>query len=482
MGFYDCDGNAANGCESTTQSACNPGDQQACYNGPPGTEDVGICHGGMRTCNISGDGYGPCLGQFLPLVETGSDGLDHDCNGAPNDIGDKDGDGWTMCNGDCCDEPGSCGGTPAAINPGAFEVPNNGVDDDCDGMVDNPLAACDGGLASNSSNPVDYAKAIDLCAATTESPPIAQKKWGVISGNFFRANGSGTPATASRSIRTTFGSNVPPQHGSSFAILSTGAAAAQAAPSNSNPGWINPQTTGGDMGTSSAVPSDWLSANGNNFPNAPGCPQPQGGTTAHDPIMLKLRVRVPTNAHSFTVKSFFYSSEYPEWVCSAFNDFFLTLLDSSFVPGMGQSANPADKNLAFYDPPPAGPPFYPVGVNLAFGNTAHFTQCKNGATGCGGGSVPGNTNTCQSTSMLSGTGFDISYPGPKFADDPGYCGSSNLLGGGTGWLTTGGNVVPGETIELRFVIWDTGDQWYDSDVLLDDFEWGLTPTVPGTHN
>jgi hypothetical protein len=190
---------------------------------------------------------------------------------------------------------------------------------------------------------------------------------------------------------------------------------------------------------------------------------------------------VPTNVQSFNVSTFFYSSEYPEWVCSAFNDFFLTLLDSTFVPGMGQTPNPADKNLAFYDPAPAGPPYYPVGVNLAFGNTGLFSVCKNGPTGCGGGAVPGNTNTCAGTTQLNGTGMDIANPGPKFAGDPGFCGTNNLLGGGTGWLTTSGNVKPGETIEIRFDIWDTGDQWYDSLVLLDNFQWSLTPATPGTH-
>ena len=64
-------------------------------------------------------------------------------------------------------------------------------------------------------------------------------------------------------------------------------------------------------------------------------------------------------SNSFSLSSYFFSAEYPEWVCSPFNDFFVILLDSSFS---GNPPNPADKNLAFYDPAPAGPPFYPVGV------------------------------------------------------------------------------------------------------------------------
>ena len=482
--FADCNLVVADGCEQNVLQdgpcVCAPGATQSCYQGAPGTEGVGPCVGGTETCNADGLGWGPCLGQVLPVAEVCANNVDEDCNGAADDISDQDGDGWTICNGDCCDTTLDCT-SPELVNPGAFDVGGNALDDDCDGQIDNGVLSCDGGLASNSGVALDYAKAIDLCATTVENPPIAQKKWGVISANLFRANGAGTPAANSRAIRQGFGGNVGPLNGARIAVLSTGRAAAQAAPNNTNPAWAAFQG-GQDMGTTSPVPADWLAANNNNFPNAPGCPDPQGGTTAHDPVMLKVRVRVPTNAKSFNVSSYFYSSEYPEWVCSAFNDFFLTLLDSQFVPGPGESPNPADKNLAFYDPPPVGGSVYPVGVNLAFGNTGLFNQCKNGPTGCGGGAVPGNTNSCVATTGLTGTGFDIANPPSQFAGDPGWCGTSNLAGGGTGWLTTSGNVKPGETIEVRFVIWDTGDQWYDSVVLLDNFVWSLTAAQPGTHN
>lgn len=477
--FFNCDGMVANGCESATACTCNPGEVQACYSGPPGTETHAPCGVGMRTCNATGNAWGPCLGQTLPEVELCSDGIDQDCNGTADDIMDKDGDGWTICNGDCCDEPGNCGNTPNLINPGAFEVASNMVDDDCDGTIDNPLAACDMGLASNSSTGLDYAKAIELCQTTTENPPIDQRKWGVISAVFSKADGNGTPNAGQRSIRAGFGPNVMPQAGARFAVLSSGVAAAATAPNNTSPNYVAPQF-GQDFISSSPVPSDWLAANGNSLPNAPGCPAPTD-TTARDPIMLKVRVRVPTNAQSFSVKSNFYSAEYPEWVCSPFNDFYLTLLDSTFVPGAGQSPNPADKNLAFYDPPPAGAPFYPVGVNLAFGNTGLFSQCKSGQTGCSGQSIGqgvlGNC-TCVATTRIVGTGFDIvTPPGPGQG-----CGTNNLSGGATDWLTTNGNVKPGEKIDLRFVIWDTSDGNLDSTVLIDQFQWSLQSSTPGTHN
>ena len=469
-GWDDCNLDLKDGCEHDLAAGackCKPGATKACYNGRANTLNVGICKGGTSTCDSSGIKWGKCAGEVLPLPEVCGDNVDDDCSGKLDDPPDIDGDGWNYCQGDCCDEVTLTCSSPKLVNPGAFEIGGNNTDDDCDGKVDNVLGACDAALASNSAVAADYAKAIDICQTTADVVPLPQKKWGLISASFFLANGAGTPNASSRSIRGGYGSGVKPFTGSSLAVLSSGTAAAQKAPYNTNPNWASFQP-GSSMGTTSAAPSDWLAANGNKFPNAPGCPAPATGNV-NDPVMLKLRIRVPTNAKSFAVSSFFYSAEFPDYVCSPFNDFFLELLDSTFVPAAMQQPNPTDKNLAVYI---NGNKTYPVGVNLAFGNTGLFTQCINGPTGCTPGSVPGTINTCKNTTQLAGTGFDI------INDD---CQPGDMLGGGTGWLTTDGNVVPGETMEIRFVIWDTSDHFWDSLVLLDNFQWSVDVAVPGTH-
>jgi hypothetical protein len=145
------------------------------------------------------------------------------------------------------------------------------------------------------------------------------------------------------------------------------------------------------------------------------------------------------------------------------------LLDSTYT---GAPANPTDKNLAFYDPPPAGGAVVPVGVNLAWLNNGLFRQCKNGRMGCATGQNKQIT-TCTSQSQLNNNGF---------GDVLTYCdqGTSNFLGGGTGYLQSSGNVKPGETIEIRFAIWDTSDHVWDSTVVLDNWVWNINPAQPGT--
>ena len=426
------------------------------------TEGVGPCHGGHQTCTAAGQ-WGNCDGEVIPVGETCGDGLDNNCNGMVDENEDRDGDGFSTCDGDCCDST-ECS-TPGLANPGAFDAPGNSVDDDCDGMVDNTALLCDQGLMSNSTSGKDFAKAIDICQEAT----MADKKWGVIDASLTLLNGMDTPEAVSHAIRPKFGPNALPRGGVNMAVLSTGHAAAMG---DTNPNYYTFVSYNGSK--SSPFPSDFVGAHGGKLPNAPGCPAPRSGTTANDPVMLTLKVRVPTNAHSFSLKTNFYSAEYPEYVCSPFNDFFVILLDSAYT---GNPANPMDKNLAFYTPP-GTQNNYPVGVNLAYGNTGLFTQCINGQTGCDGGdilggtpAVIGNITTCAGTGDLMGTGFDVGSD---------RCADGQMEGGATGWLTTTGNVNPGEIITLRIAIWDTSDRNYDSLALVDGFTWSVDSTQPGT--
>ena len=453
LGLIAACGPSANRNGQCTDSAncdmgpCNPGDSRTCYTGHSGTEGVGPCVGGNQTCAAGGN-WGDCVGQVVPQPEACGDHIDNNCNGMIDEDVDQDGDGYTTCGGDCCDST-ECS-DPASVNPGAVEVPGDGVDNDCDGMIDNAAALCDTGLNAASADAMDFAKAIDLCQTTT----MADKKWGVISAKYSKTDGTGSPTAYQHALPTGYGTGVMPKGGHSLAILATGKADA---------------TTDAESDTESATntapfPADFFQANGNKLPNAPNC-LPATDTSAHDPIMVTLQIRVPTNAKSFTLDTNFYSSEFPEYVCTPFNDFFVILLDSAYN---GSPPNPTDKNLAFYSPD-MGTTKYPVGVNLA--GTGLFTQCVNGKTGCaelGNGMI----TSCTGTGDLQGTSFAT----PK----SGECDANSLEGGATGWLETSGNVNPGEIITLRIAIWNTSDGAYQSLALVDNFQWSAEASSPGT--
>jgi hypothetical protein len=72
----DCDGQVDPGC------ACPPGSSLSCYTGPAGTIGVAVCHGGNRTCLPDGSGYSlECFGEVTPIVEICGNGVDDDCDG-----------------------------------------------------------------------------------------------------------------------------------------------------------------------------------------------------------------------------------------------------------------------------------------------------------------------------------------------------------------------------------------------------------------
>ena len=59
--------------------ACTPGDFISCYTGPAGTLGVGRCKAGTRTCGPSAT-WGTCAGLVLPQPEI-ANGIDDDCDG-----------------------------------------------------------------------------------------------------------------------------------------------------------------------------------------------------------------------------------------------------------------------------------------------------------------------------------------------------------------------------------------------------------------
>src|SRR5262249_23674010 len=145
---------------------------------------------------------------------------------------------------------------------------------------------------------------------------------------------------------------------------------------------------------------------------------------------LRARIRVPTNARGFSYQFKFYSAEFPEYLCNKYNDFFVALLSSSWTPDPKamppQMPLPADGNIAL------DAQGNPVSVDNGF-----FQVCFP-PFGAAAGTCPSGTLELVDTGM-------------------GGWGANLTDGGGTDWLTNEAPVVPGETIEIEFVIWDAGD-------------------------
>ena len=340
----------------------------------------------------------------------------------------------------------SSGGTAVCSpNPANYDIPGNNCDDDGDGTVDN-TPTCDGSL-SLSGTAHDFASAMGLCQDANGS------KWGIVSADFQNGYAAGTPAVGQHAIIPKFGSVITPREGQRLGVLSSGFAfqCDDANPSSTcagngagDPYFKGPQA--GMTGPGTAPPG---------YPKAAaGC---TNANAVFDAIGVNLKVKVPANAQGFQFDFDFYSSEWPEYVCTDFNDSFVAWLTSTAFTGTG-----GDLNISF------DAKNNPVSVNNGF-----FDRCTpNAATGCAGGTTA--TAACSAgPAELLGTGFyNLGIYCPK--------GGQTTGGGSTGWLTSKAPVKQGETITIQFIIWDTGDQNWDSSVLVDNFTWQPGPTQTGT--
>ncbi len=109
---------------SACTEKCKPKEERRC-----GLE-IGTCRAGWQLCNDSGF-WSECLGSVEPTTEI-CDGLDNDCNGVSDDIDSR------PCSNSCGEQ-----GTETCINsqwscssPNPLEICEDEIDNDCDGSVD----------------------------------------------------------------------------------------------------------------------------------------------------------------------------------------------------------------------------------------------------------------------------------------------------------------------------------------------------------
>ncbi|CAN93575.1 hypothetical protein sce3416 [Sorangium cellulosum So ce56] len=73
-------GSAGGAGDDGEPTACTPDTSEACYVGPPITQNKGVCRGGMRTCDTDGT-WGICEGEVVPGVERCDAADDENCDG-----------------------------------------------------------------------------------------------------------------------------------------------------------------------------------------------------------------------------------------------------------------------------------------------------------------------------------------------------------------------------------------------------------------
>lgn len=279
-------------------------------------------------CDLDGDGYTPNqqdCNDSDPAIHPGAkecdatntgDGVDNNCNqyideGCANS--DADGDGFTLGQGDCND-------ADATVNPGAYEVPGNNKDDNCDGRTDE-ATECDCEGALDPQDIQSYIKALDLC----NTPQIQ-------SATLYNS-------AKSHSIVSAFGAYAPRVANScKFVILSSGVA-----------GSTDPQEDSfeSNLGVE-------YSPNPAKYPENPGYANEPD--IVYDYTDIRMSLYVPTNAKSFSFDFVFLTSEYPEYSCTNYNDTFIAWLTSQSYTGnvsFDGSHNTIQVNSAFFGADPA---------------------------------------------------------------------------------------------------------------------------------
>lgn len=304
------------------------------------------------------------------------------------------------------DAGGDAAATPDAAAPDAAS-PDAGVDPCAGGACD----PCDDGLAVDDTNPRNAAYALGACS-------------GLVAARWALPDGSAVPTGASfdigHGILPAFGPNVAPREGVQILALSSGAAR--------TPALVGYQAPDGyDRNYTCNAPAG--------FPfESPSCP---GVIMAspHDGTALEMTLDVPAGANGFRILLKHYTTEWPAFVCSTYND--LAALIVQPAPPGSQNGDVAIDSTG----------------NALSVNLDAIDVCDCPSPPCTAG---GRTFTCSRGALeLAGTGFDATSQGAA----------------ATPWLEVRVPAAAGSRITLRLAVWDSGDGVLDTTVLADGFRW-----------
>jgi hypothetical protein len=232
----------------------------------------------------------------------------------------------------------------------------------------------------------------------------------------------------------------PPREGNKVLIMSSGVASdllesgvyASTAHTGNDPGSLPAPIVPSDVGAMTCADNPDLVGNGDCSNTIEE--QWSQGTGANDYAELRFTVTVPDNTFGFSYDFAMFSTEYPVFYQSSYNDMYIAWLESEQWTGnvsFDEMGNPISLNAGFLD----------------------YKDAPN----------------------------DVDCPDPCTA--PELEGTAMEGHAGTKWLTTTAPVQPGEDIEVVFAIFDLTDNILDTIVVLDNWQWncdgGPPVTIPG---
>jgi subtilisin-like proprotein convertase family protein len=429
---------------TTTSVASNTFSQRLCACKRFDCDDDPDCNGGVgewcnagfcETCNTETHCGDSCLDC--------TDGT-HLCQGGNCDDENQECDG-TECldcvnKDDCaygykCNESNVC----EECIPNSIEVPEDGLDNDCDGQTDEAETCSCSPTTGQSASAMDCATEI---ACYSSFLNFSQMKAG--SGSSF---GFGT----SYGGIDQFGSSndLAPHAGASYGSISTG----QVTENNNHVKILS---------------SSWH----------PVDPYDSQGANMYDAIEYAVNLTAPANVHGFSFDFVFFSSEYDEYVGTDYNDKFYVWLNAPTTTGG------TEKIINYTDCRDPGSyfDFSSPQCNLPSGYCCYIAINTSASDCCWYDGCPGGTGGTD----ISNTGYSCGTQAHENAlcTDPSGTYSSIKCGydtgSSTGWLRTSWNIEPGEIFTLTFHIHDTYDPIFDSQAIIDNFTWHTDEVVPGT--
>jgi hypothetical protein len=375
-------------------------------------------------CGDDGDAATGGFTDGTTNAETGSGDGDGDTGDGDGDTGDGDGD-----TGDGDGDTGDGDGDPGDGDGDTGDGDGDGDGDPicplaqalvpCDDLDDDPLHAI--GLGC----PGDAPESIPVSAVTFMSNAAAYK------------------------VAAQFGTSgdFAAHEGEKLLIISTGSL-----PNPDNDGQVVLGEGDGQVGTPNGNPD-----NVNNLP-APIEPQDGSGgvpfencdgqndcsdtleaqwqlgeSRANDLLWARFDITVPLEANGYEFDFALFTTEYPEWIDTMYNDIFVVWSTSETYTG----------NVTFIN----GQPLTVTALENYF--------LYEGAD-----------------AQLAGTGVDGVGGGPM------GMGMMEPIGGGTGWFTATGSAMPEETFTIAWALFDMGDAYYDTSVILDAFRWSCEGCIP----